>query len=151
MKQSTLLGLVLALLLSSAGCSRGNSPGNKEEREPDMGPDVERVDSPAGLYRASIELANALADVLAEIKDRDAAKRAVPKLRILTRKAKSLDEKSQELSRNNLQSAQQLPNAKDKEDFEKAQRRAEVEWKRIQAKPELWKIIREMDLKGSLP
>ena len=44
----------------------------------------------------------------------------------------------------------QLPNAKDKEDFEKACRRTEAEVKRIRANPELNKLLKEMDIKGLL-
>src|SRR5262249_54490559 len=88
MKKSTLEGLVVALLLVSAGCSGSKSSGGKEE--PDIGPDVEAVDSPTALFRAAIELENALADVLAEIKDKDSLSKAEPKIDMIERKGKIL-------------------------------------------------------------
>lgn len=147
MRQSTPGSFLLALVLLSAGCSGGKSSrGNKE---PEIGPDVKGVDSPVSLYRASTELANALADVLAEIKDSDTAKSAEPKLRVLTRKAKILAAKSKDLKFDErAPGTQPLPNAKDEEDFAKARRRAEAEVKRIRADPELDKLLKAMDLQG---
>src|SRR5437660_3392979 len=89
--------LLLMLALSLTGCSGGKLPVSEEERQPDIGPDVKAVNSPVDLFHASTELANTLADVLAEITDEDSARKAEAKLYVLTRKAKLLESISKEL------------------------------------------------------
>ena|SRR5438477_9894494 len=146
MRQSTPVRFLLALLLISAGCSGYKSSGGK--KEPDIGPDVETVNSPVDLYRASTELANALADVLAEIKDKDSASKAEPKLDLLNRKAKILAAKSKELPLDPQQ--QQRLEQQFKADTDKASRRIEEERRRIKANPELAKLLADMNLKQLL-
>jgi len=148
MKQSTLPSLVLALLLCSAGCSGGKSPGSKEERQPDIGPDVRAVNSPSELFHASTELANALADVLTDIKDEDSASKAEPRIDVLNKKAQLLAVKSKELHIDSQ--LQQRLEEQFKDETDKAKRRIEAEKHRIKADPKLSKVLQVMNLKGLL-
>ncbi|MBI1913741.1 MAG: hypothetical protein HYS12_03145 [Planctomycetes bacterium] len=146
MRQLALGSAFLALALVSAGCSGGKSSAGKED--PDIGPDVNAADTPEALLQASVQLLNALADVLAEIKDKDSARKAEPKLEVLNRKAKILAAKIEELHFDPEQ--QQRLTQKYKNDSEKAGRRIENERRRINADPELSKLVKEIDRRSLL-
>src|SRR5262245_17473090 len=95
MWRTTTASTFLLAALVSAGCIDNKQSGNKEEF--DFGPDVKAANTPAEVYRASAELVNALADVLTEIKDRDSATKARPKIEVIERKGKILTGKFEEL------------------------------------------------------
>jgi len=144
MKKAILRSLVLVLLLFLAGCSGSKSSGGQEE--PDIGPKVERIESPEGVSAALVQWTNALADVYAEIKDRDSARQAAPKLHVLDRKAKILAAKSKEFNSNDLPPEQQQRlEQKFKGDFEKARQRVDTELRRINADSELSKVLKEIE------
>jgi len=145
MRELTIVSLLLALGLASAGC-RG-----KEKPDPDIGPDVEAVDSPDALMQASVQLLNAQADVFERIKDKDSAEQAAPSLTVLRRKAAILEAKSKELKIDEQPPEQQrLLGEKFRSEFEKATRRLMAESQRISADPELAKVLRKIDPGGFL-
>jgi len=145
MKQLTFGSVMLALVLASAGC-RG-----KEKPDPDIGPNVEAVDSPDALMLASVNLLNAQADVFERIRDKDSAEQAEPSLHVLKRKAAILAGKSQELKMDEQTLEQQkLLDQKYRSEFEKATRRLMAESRRINADPELAKVLRKIDPGGFL-
>src|SRR3954447_24950504 len=135
--------LLLVLALASAGCNGRKPSGNNKEPDRDIGPDVKAVASPEAFVQASIQLLEALADVHAEIKDKDSAEKAEPKLDVLNRKAKFLAAISDDLHFDPEQ-LQQLKQ-KYKDDFDKAYRRLDDERRRINADLELAKLLTEID------
>jgi len=153
MRTTAVASLLLGLALAAAGCSGSKPLAEKEDTDPEpaVGPDVEAVDTPEALLRASIQFMNALADVLGSIKDRDSARKAEPLLRILTGKAKALEAAAGKVNLAD-QPVEQLKALEEryKGEFEKARRRAEQEVKRLNADPELSKILNRIDLRNLL-